>query len=266
MTLEQVYEPILRGMGQVDAELRSRTSGRLDVFSSGKRLRPAILLFTAHAFDGVAASEVTLAASAIEMIHTASLIHDDVIDDSPRRRQLPSVFSVIGVKPAIVFADFLFLQGLTMFASVGDPRILPLVVQDVGAMCEGQWLELKVENGRGCTEAEYLDIIGKKTASLFACSARTGGMLRGTADEELAHVEAFGRNFGFVYQLRDDAQDLASSNPGPLERCLIEWGGPDYCRRVAAGYRERAQESASRIQDEIERDNLLRILNCISEV
>lgn len=266
MTLEEVYRPIMPALGQVDAELRSRINGQLDVFASGKRLRPALTLFTAHAVDGDVSPSVTTVASAIEMIHTASLIHDDVIDDSPRRRELPAVFSVIGVKPAIVFADYLFMQALTMFATVDHSGVLPLVIQGINTMCEGQWLEIKVGNRRDCSEDEYFEIVAKKTASLFACSARAGGLLRGARGEELESVESFGRNLGFVYQLRDDAHDLADPGPGPLERQLTRWGGVEYLNRALDGYRKRALVDAARIPDKSERENLVRLLEFISEV
>lgn len=100
-------------------------------------------------------------------------------------------------------------------------------------MCEGQWLEIKVGAGVRCTEKQYFEIIEKKTASLFAFCARTGGMLRRALSAELAALEEFGRSFGLAYQLLDDSEDLSADRSGAVRRALLRRGGERYCRRRA---------------------------------
>lgn len=263
MTLEEIYIPIQQSLRGVDEELKMRTSQTIDVFAEGKRLRPALLLFSAHAFNGNFSKDVILVASAMEMIHTASLIHDDIVDDSVQRRNKPSLYRSLGVKPAVIFADFLFTQGLTMIESIKTSNVMPLAIHVVRTMCEGQWMELTVTARHNYTQQDYLKIIEKKTASLFACCCKVGGVFRKAGGQELASLYDFGRNFGLVYQLLDDVADLSHDHRSLFERKLLEWGGKNYCQQLARDFSEKAKSKISHLSDKIEKQSFAQILSYI---
>jgi octaprenyl-diphosphate synthase len=231
--LASVYRPIRSGIEAVEAEIAARTTGRFSVLLRGKRLRPAMLLSAAGATGERPDRNAVLVAAIVEIVHTASLIHDDVIDSATRRRDGAALHRIIGVKPAVIFADLLFVQGLAALEEVTTPGLVHLLVREVRTMCEGQWLEARVGAGVRCTQKQYFDIIDKKTASLFAFCCRTGGLLRKAGAPELAAVAEFGRQFGLAYQLLDDAADLQEERDGAVQRALARWGGARFCRRAA---------------------------------
>ena len=263
MTLKEIYTPIKQSLHQVEKELKIRTNQTIDIFSKGKRLRPALLLFSAHAFDGSCNKDVTLVAGALEMIHTASLIHDDIIDGSAQRRNRPSFYQSLGVKPAVIFADFLFAEGLTMLESVKPSNIVSTIIRSVKTMCEGQWMELSVAMQNNYTKQNYLEIIEKKTASFFACCCEIGGLLRKAEEQELVSLYDFGRNFGVAYQLLDDAADLSPDRRNSSERKLIEWGGKKYCEQLAQNFSEKATSEILHLSDKIEKQGFEQILSYI---
>jgi heptaprenyl diphosphate synthase len=167
IALNDIYQPIHQNLVSVEDRLKGMSSTNTNIFAKGKRLRPALLLFAAHAFNGADHKNVALVATAIEMIHTASLIHDDIIDSSTQRRNKPTLYQCLGIKPAVIFADFLFVEGLTMLESVKPSNIMPSVVRAVKTMCEGQWMELTLTSQNDYSEQNYMEVIEKKTASLI---------------------------------------------------------------------------------------------------
>lgn len=266
MTLAEACQPIRPQLALVEAEMRRQVPDKLAVLAQGKRLRPGLLLFAAHPGGEEAERAAVVSAAAIEMIHTASLIHDDVIDDTPERRDKPALYRLMGIRPAVVFADLLFVQGLTSLEDVKLAAVLPNVVRAVRRMCEGQLQEMTGPRQPDFTERTYFEIIDKKTAALFACACHVGGLVRSADEGELKDLSRFGRLFGFAYQLMDDASDLNGNDAGALERWLTEWGGADYCRRTAAGYAEEARAAATRLRDVGMRRGLESILEVIMEV
>jgi len=241
MELAKLLRPIAPALEQVEAQIASRTVGRFSVLLRGKRLRPAMLLLAAGATGSEPDPDAVLSAAIVEIVHTASLIHDDVIDSATRRRNGAALHRVIGVKPAIVFADLLFVQGLAALEEIATPGLVHLLVREVQTMCEGQWLEARVGASARCTKKQYFDIIDKKTASLFAFCCRTGGLLREVGESELAALAEFGRQFGLAYQLLDDAADLNEQRDGVVQRALAHWGGTRFCRHGARDAAARAR-------------------------
>jgi octaprenyl-diphosphate synthase len=227
------YRPIRRGLEAVEAEIAARTTGRFSVLLRGKRLRPAMLLFAAGATGKRPDTDAVLAAAIVEIVHTASLIHDDVIDSAAHRRNGAALHRIIGVKPAVIFADLLFVQGLAALEELSTPDLVHLLVREVRTMCEGQWLEARVGAGAACTKKQYFEILDKKTASLFAFCCRTGGLLRKAPAPEVAALTEFGQRFGLAYQLLDDAADLRAEPDGVIQRALAHWGGTRFCRQAA---------------------------------
>jgi geranylgeranyl pyrophosphate synthase len=247
MELAKLLKPIAPALEQVEAQIAARTTGRFSVILRGRRLRPAMMLLAADATGDRPDKDSVLAAAIVEIVHTASLIHDDVIDSAVRRRDGAALHRVIGVKPAVIFADLLFVQGLAALEELRTPGLVHLLVREVRTMCEGQWLETKVGAGARCTEKQYFEIIDKKTASLFSFCSRTGGLLRRAAAQELAALAEFGEQFGLAYQLLDDARDLPVERDGAVQRALTRWGGARFCRRAAKDAAARARRSLEHI-------------------
>ncbi len=239
--------PIAPALELVEAEIADRTTGRFSVLLKGRRLRPSMLLYAAGATGVRPNHDAVLAAATVEIVHTASLIHDDVIDSSARRRSGTALHRLIGVKPAVIFADLLFVQGLSALEELRTPGLVHELIREVRTMCEGQWLETKVGAGARCTEKQYFEIIDKKTASLFAFCSRTGGLLRKAGAAELVALEEFGRQFGLAYQLLDDAEDLPGEGRGAVQRALVRWGGVRYCRKSAATAASKARRALGNV-------------------
>lgn len=277
-----ILAPIESALAAVEETMARRNNPGLAVLAGGKRLRPALLLFAARSGSGKRSVEhdAVLLAATVEMVHTASLIHDDVIDESNERRKGAALHRVIGTRAAIILADYLFVQGLALLESVKQTGLVPEVVREVGTMCEGQWLEMKVAAGANCTERQYYEVIEKKTAALFAFCCRAGGRLRGADAAELAALDEFGRNFGFVFQLLDDAEDMEPvesvkrSNSrtvqreklDSIERAVSRRGGCEYLRRTAMGFARRARTAARGIADPVARRGMTRLLSFVMEV
>ena len=267
-----IVAPIRAGLAAVEEAIARNSDPRLKVLAGGKRLRPSLLLFAARRGPGVD-NDAVLLASTVEMVHTASLIHDDIVDESDRRRQAAALHKIIGTRAAVIFADYLFVQGLALLESIGRTSLVPEVVREVRTMCEGQWLEMRVGAGRTCNERKYEEIIEKKTASLFAFCCRAGGQLRGADEAELSALDEFGRSFGFAYQLLDDAIDMARDGgiEGPsgqdcVERTIARRGGETCLRRRALGFARRARSAARKFADPVARRGMTGLLKYVTEV
>lgn len=261
ITLEEIYKPIQKGLEKVEDELKQRTNHNFNFFRKGKRLRPALLLFSANAFNNNYSRDLIQAASALEMIHTASLIHDDIVDESLQRRDKPSLYKQIGIKPAVILGDFLFAQGLSMVESIKNSNVMPIIVSAVKTMCEGQWLEFSVNQKNNFTLQDYLRIIEKKTVSLFSCCCEIGGIYRNANKEELSDLYNFAYNFGLGYQLLDDAKDLTNGLYSPLELIILKFGGSKYCEKLALDFLKQATLNISQLSNIIEKTGFKQIIH-----
>ena len=143
---------------------------------TGKRLRPALLLLSAKV-SGYAGPEAPFLAAVVEIIHTASLIHDDIVDNAGTRRGRPSVHSVWGPNITVLLGDFLFIKSIGLALRAGDDRIIRLLADLSARMIEGELTEYAHGGDLGITESRYYEIIDMKTASLFTAAARIGGIL-----------------------------------------------------------------------------------------
>ena len=172
----------------------------------GKRLRPALVLLAAKACGRVTAAHPTLAA-VVEMVHTATLVHDDVLDDADTRRHVPTVNSQWGNKASILFGDLLFTHAFHL-ASTIDGRACRLIGQATNRVCAG---ELQQVAGRGdlhLSEADYFQILDGKTAALTEVAARLGALYAGAPDATADRLAAYGHNLGMAFQVADDLLDL----------------------------------------------------------
>jgi octaprenyl-diphosphate synthase len=178
------------------------------VDSGGKRLRPLLTLAAATACGHSRGMHIRLAA-AVEFIHTATLLHDDVVDASTLRRGKLAANMVWGNKPSVLVGDFLLSRAFQLMVETGDLRILHILASASAVIAEGEVLQLRSANNLSTSEADYLIIVGAKTAALFAASAEAGATI---ADADLAHIGAFksfGQNLGVAFQLIDDALDYS---------------------------------------------------------
>jgi octaprenyl-diphosphate synthase len=210
-----LFAPIASDLDEVEAILArtlhstrpcvARLVGHLEHYR-GKRLRPALLLLTARACGQVAPAHYTLGA-VVEMIHTATLVHDDVLDGATVRRHVPTVNAGWGNQTSILLGDYLFTHAFHLASSV-DVRACRLIGEATNRVCEGE-LQQGTERGNlYLNEAEYLDIIDGKTAELTACCCRLGALYSEAAPEVVESLARYGRGLGIAFQIADDLLDL----------------------------------------------------------
>ena len=178
------------------------------VDSGGKRLRPLLTLAAASACGHTGTMHIRLAA-AVEFIHTATLLHDDVVDASSLRRGKLSANMVWGNKPSILVGDFLLSRAFQLMVETGDMAVLQILANASAVIAEGEVLQLKSTNNLATTEDDYLIIVGAKTAALFAASAESGAIIANAPAKRVAAFKTFGHNLGVAFQLVDDALDYS---------------------------------------------------------
>ncbi len=149
-------------------------------------------------------------AAAVEFIHTATLLHDDVVDASHLRRGRDTANAVWGNKPPILVGDFLFSRSFELMVSDGSLRVLEILSRASTVIAEGEVLQLMTANDTGTTEAAYLAVVEAKTAELFAAASRLGAIMAGRPPEEEEALDRFGRNLGIAFQLVDDVLDFSA--------------------------------------------------------
>lgn len=203
--LLRVEELLLATASDSRYELVKEASTHL-IKAGGKRLRPALVLVTSRSGEP-GRSETDHAAAAVELLHLASLYHDDVIDETPMRRGAPSVHSKWGNEVAILSGDFLFASGSLLGARAGGdvPRILARALADV---CEGQVAETEWVGELGRTSDHYIETIRRKTAALFRAACELGAATSGAHDSLRPSLARFGEQLGLAFQVIDDLLDL----------------------------------------------------------
>ncbi len=205
--LEQVNRLIVERM-QSPVVLIPQLAGHI-VAAGGKRLRPMLTLAASRMCGYGGERHIALAAS-VEFIHTATLLHDDVVDASGLRRGLATANAVWGNKPSVLVGDFLFSRAFELMVQDGSLRILQILSHAAAVIAEGEVLQLVTANDTSTNEADYLDVIGSKTAALFAAASWIGAVLGGRPTEEEEALDAFGRNLGIAFQLVDDMLDYSA--------------------------------------------------------
>ena len=192
-----------------DVALVSQVSEYI-VRSGGKRLRPLIVLLAARAlgYDG---DQHIRAAAIIEFIHTATLLHDDVVDSSSRRRGQDSANAVFGNQASVLVGDFLYSRAFQMMVDIGSMRVMQILADATNTIASGEVMQLMNVHDPDTTEENYRQVIYRKTARLFEAGAQIAAVLAGRdADVEAAMIR-YGRNLGTAFQLVDDALDFAAS-------------------------------------------------------
>jgi octaprenyl-diphosphate synthase len=172
----------------------------------GKRLRPALLLLICKACDRISPAAVKAAAS-IELLHTATLVHDDVIDDSDLRRGLDTLNAVWGDNSSVLMGDFIFARAFNTLLDTGSPRLTPIFARAIERMSQGELLQVDLRQGGAITEESYFTVIREKTASLFGAATEMGGVICGADDTTAERFRAMGEAVGVAFQLTDDLLD-----------------------------------------------------------
>jgi octaprenyl-diphosphate synthase len=178
------------------------------VDSGGKRLRPLITLAAARQFGYAGSAHLKLAA-AVEFIHTATLLHDDVVDESMLRRGKPAANTLWGNKPSILVGDFLFSRAFQLMVETESPAVLAVLANASAIIAEGEVMQLRSSKNLAVDEPDYLKVITAKTAALFAAAAEAGSMLAGVEEAVSRAMHDYGRNLGIAFQLVDDALDYS---------------------------------------------------------
>lgn len=179
--------------------------------TGGKRLRPIICYLSAEVVGGSGSREKALTtAIAIELIHNASLVHDDIIDENYMRRKNLSNPAMYGAKKAVIIGDLLFGLSCEMLARCEVPEVVRLVSNAVSDIAIGEYLEFRLRNSQEVAEQSYMEIAELKTAATFRASAEAGAVLGGGTKTEIENLRNYGKNLGIAFQIQDDIIDLCS--------------------------------------------------------
>jgi octaprenyl-diphosphate synthase len=214
--LSQIFEPIRGDLEAVDREFVRHVESQVDVIpqigryiqtSGGKRIRPAVLLMAAR-LSGYQGDRAVLYASVVEFIHTATLVHDDIIDDSALRRGRLAVHSRWGNDITVLLGDYLYIKSMALALTHDTLDLVRLLCDVTLRMIEGELYQLTKNGDADISEDEHFDIIRRKTAYLFGGCAQIGGMLGGVTREQEQALQEYGFNLGIAFQLIDDLLDF----------------------------------------------------------
>lgn len=205
--MELVNETILKRMDSPVA-LIPELAGHL-ISSGGKRLRPMLTLASAKLVGYEGNRHIGLAA-AVEFIHTATLLHDDVVDESNMRRGKKTANLIWGNQPTVLVGDFLFSRSFELMVESDSLRVLKILANAAAVITEGEVLQLTTANDLATTEDKYLEVITAKTAVLFAAACEVVGVVADKGAEVEAALEAYGKYLGIAFQLVDDALDYSA--------------------------------------------------------
>jgi octaprenyl-diphosphate synthase len=225
MNLDQIYQPIADDLKKVERflevsvkesknqSIRQMSNSLLE--SGGKRLRPALVILSEKAAsagkkDSCDYDELIRLATAVELIHMASLIHDDVLDGATLRRSKPSINAKLGDDISIVLGDYIYSKAFELIGKCRNPDVFECISQAIYVMCEGELIQVCQRDNLNLSKDNYITIVRKKTASLFAASCHCGTILGNHSQAIQATLEKFGLNFGIAFQIIDDCRDIVS--------------------------------------------------------
>ena len=218
MSVQQLFAPIAADMQAVDEVIRTRLHSDVALIrqvaeyivqSGGKRLRPALVLFTAGAMGYMGTHHHELAA-VVEFIHTASLLHDDVVDESDLRRGNRTANAIYGNAAAVFVGDFMYSRAFQMMVGVDSMHVMRVLADATNVIAEGEVLQLLNCHNADVVIDDYLRVIRYKTAKLFEAAARLGGIVAGADPETETRLAAFGMHLGTAFQLIDDVLDYSA--------------------------------------------------------
>jgi len=216
-SLEPLIHLTEADMGKVNEAILARAHSHVDLIpelaghlinSGGKRIRPMLTVAAARLCDYRGELHVKLATS-VEFMHTATLLHDDVVDESDLRRGKAAARKIWGNQASVLVGDYLLGQAFKMMVETGSLESLRILSNAAAVIAEGEVLQLAASHDTTTTEDAYLQVIGAKTAALFAAASEVGAVIAGRPRQEQAALESYGRNLGIAFQLVDDALDYS---------------------------------------------------------
>ncbi len=215
--LKTVLQPVAEDMLEVDAVIRARLDSDVVLINTvadyiigagGKRLRPAVLLLVARALGYTGTAHVLLAA-VIEFIHTATLLHDDVVDESDLRRGRSTANAMFGNAASVLVGDFLYSRSFQMMVDVGNMRIMRILADATNRIAEGEVLQLLNIHDPSVDEERYFGVVERKTATLFEAGTRIAAVLSGANQELEDRCARYGASLGRAFQITDDVLDYS---------------------------------------------------------
>lgn len=215
MTVDQIRELAAPDMARVNTVIQTKLASdvalinqlsRYIIGAGGKRFRPMVLMLAAKALGGKSPWAAQMAA-VVELIHTATLLHDDVVDESTLRRGRDTANALFGNAASVLTGDFLYSRAFEMMVEVQEPRVMAILAQATNRIAEGEVLQLMNMGDADVSEERYVDVIIRKTATLFAAATQLAAVLEGQPEEMEAALTAYGLHLGTAFQLIDDVLD-----------------------------------------------------------
>jgi octaprenyl-diphosphate synthase len=212
-------EPIAADTAAVDAltrrELHSDVAlinqiAEYIISAGGKRIRPALVLLFANAW-GYRGKDHHALAAIVEFIHTATLLHDDVVDESALRRGRETANALFGNAASVLVGDFLYSRSFQMMVAIGNMRVMQILADATNVIAEGEVLQLLNMHDPDVSEARYLQVIRSKTAKLFEAAAQLGALIAGAPEDQIEAAAEYGRSLGTAFQLIDDVLDYSGN-------------------------------------------------------
>ena len=221
LTAKRIFSPIASELGQVESEFVRQARSNVQVIayladylraSGGKRVRPALTILSNYAVggDGSRYNSIRMA-TVMEFLHTATLVHDDIIDSADTRRNRPTVNALYGNETAVLMGDWLYMSAFETSLAERSLPILDILTRVTRKMTEGELLQLTTLGRSDISEQQYLDIIERKTAFLFGACCEVGAILGGASESEQKALADYGMNLGMAFQLTDDLLDFTST-------------------------------------------------------
>lgn len=219
MQAKEIFDLLRDDLAAIEREFGRDTVSNVQVITEigeylraggGKRIRPALLLLATRLFGGNAGHSAVRLGAVVEIIHTATLVHDDIIDEAQTRRGRPSANTQWGNSKCVLAGDWLYMQAFKVAVQERNFRVLDLLIDLTQQMVEGELLQIE-RLGKLVTEEEYLDLIYRKTACLFSVCMRLGAIISGATGEQEEALASYGRNLGLAFQIIDDVLDLTAS-------------------------------------------------------
>lgn len=219
MSVQEIISPIAKDMQEVDAVIRSRlnsevvmirTIGEYIISAGGKRMRPAMVLMVANAL-GYKGHLHHILAAVIEFIHTSTLLHDDVVDESDMRRGRETANAVFGNAASVLVGDYLYSRSFEMMVEVDSMRVMQILSQATTVIAEGEVLQLLNVHDPDVTVERYLQVVRYKTAKLFEAATQVAAVIAGASPAVEEAAAAYGRHVGTAFQLIDDVLDYSGT-------------------------------------------------------
>jgi octaprenyl-diphosphate synthase len=222
LSARRIFSLIASEMAEVEAEFERQAQSNIQVIayisdylraSGGKRVRPALTVLANYASGGDGASQSSIRMAAVmEFLHTATLVHDDIIDNAETRRNRPSINARFGNQTAVLMGDWLYMSAFETSLAERSLPILDILTAATRKMTEGELLQLTLLGRTDITEEEYLDILQRKTAYLFSACCEIGAILGGADNARQEALRDYGMNLGTAFQLVDDLLDFTASD------------------------------------------------------